>query len=200
MSNGVFVLFEGWLLVLLQAVLSAYDRFLTVPQMQRHHCPQGIPFLWHFGICWGDTFIIVPLCAAMAEYYGSQWHVKDVAYVGAVAFVLSGVMHWQYLACPTQHSHMDDKRITPAAYVHFVFMWVALTIIGLFFLYTTGVPAGRVISAAYLLWAHVVIGTHLFLKLWPPSWFPEPPIDSITLLVWVGAAFGLGGLAWFALV
>ena len=108
-------------------------------------------------------------------------------------------MHYQYLQDKIENSHMHDGKLTPATYVHFFYGWGSYTIVGLFFLCTRGIPPVFVAGAAVLLWVHVVLATHLIVKLWLPKWFTpnQPPADTITLAVWAGAAVILAGFAWY---
>ena len=119
--------------------------------------------------------------------------------MSVVSFGLNAILHYQYLQDKIQNSHMHDGWFTPATVVHFFYGWGALTIVGLFFGYSEGVAPPLVTCAAILLWAHVVLGTHLLVKVKSPAWFtPDQPIaDGVTLGVWALAALALAGLAWF---
>lgn len=198
MLQGLVVLFVGIAAWLLQIRLTWVDNFFTPKQMLEYH-GKGLPMLWHFGIMWGDPIFITPLVAIVVGVYGWQWTWKQVLTVAAASLVLNLVMHFQYLQDKIQNSHMHDGKLTPATYVHFFYGWGGFTIIGLFFLCTVGVPRVAVMSAAALLWVHMVLGTHLFVKLLSPEWFTpnQPPADTITLAVWAGAAAILSGFSWY---
>lgn len=194
---GLIVFLVGILLILIQVGLTFSDHFLFADDMVRYH-GKGLPMIWHFGIMWGDIFIAL-LCGVVVASYGDQWSWRQILYVGLTALVLSAVMHYQYLQDNIPNSHMHDHRLTPAAYVHFAFMWMAFTVFGLFYLCTVNVPAWAIITTSALLWIHVVLGTHLIVKLWSPAWFPpQPPADTITLVVWTGAAAVLAGFSWWS--
>ncbi len=196
--SGILISLVGISLIFLQAALAYEDHFFTPQDMMLHH-GKGLPMVWHFGIMWGDI-VIALWCGIVVANYGYQWSGREILYVGLAALVLSAVMHYQYLQDHIPNSHMHHGRLTAPAYVHFWFMLAALTIIGLFFLCTTDLPVWIVVGSSVLLWIHVVLGTHLVVKLWSPAWFsPQPPADVITLVVWAGAGFGLTALSWLSL-
>ena len=178
----------------LQVYLAKKDNFYSVDQMLAHH-GIGVPMDKHFGIMWSDPFFLTPLLAVLGwmDDRGWSWGWDGLVFVSA--FVLSAVMHYQYLQDDTENAFMHDKRLTPAACVHFLFMWMTFTFLGHTYTRVPHENAVLLVVTSLVLFIHVVLGTHLIVKIKSPTWFPKkPPADTITLVVWAGAALLLSGL------
>ncbi len=186
---------------LLQIRLTKRDHFFDVKEMLRYH-GVGLPMKWHFAIMWGDPFLLTPLCAVLIWFSKRGWSSTWDGLISLVAFALSGVVHYQYLQDKIENSHMHNGRFTPATPVHFVYMWVILTVVGHSYLREPHENAASLIATSVILLVHVVLGTHLIVKLRKPEWFTlgQRVADTNTLVVWVGAAAALAGLTAFNLI
>jgi hypothetical protein len=199
MLAGIVFVFgiAAWLV---QIWLTKRDRWFSVEQMLKHHT-HGLPMKWHFGIMWGDPFFLTPLATVLVW----SWQVSDSLweklFLAAVALGLSGGMHVQYLKDRIENSHMHDGRFTPATTVHFVYMWVFIYIVLHTYLVESHENAALLIATSAVLFVHVVLGTHLIVKLLKPKWFTpgQPTADPTTLAVWMGTAAGLTALSWINL-
>jgi hypothetical protein len=195
----VFVAFEC--LVGLQALLAYQDHFLTVAQMQQRGVAQGLPFLWHFAM-WSDLAIISPLAAYLVGKYGRRWSPLTMLMSLGIGLVLSASLHWLYLQSAMPETHVQNYALTPAGWVHAIYMGVAVGLFIQFFFFTDDVVQRVLGIVSVLVLIHVFIGNHMLLGLinlaFPQDWYPARPLKSIIGWSTVAAvALGLG-LRYFA--
>jgi hypothetical protein len=91
-------------------------------------------------------------------------------------------------------------RITPAGYVHVMYMATGFAIIGLIYFCTPAAPAWLTWITTIYLMIHVTIGVHVIHKLWGPEWFPYHKVMEMGTLGPIGATtVALLGMTWYAL-
>jgi hypothetical protein len=200
MFGALVVLLFGEAAWQLQVWLTKRDRWFSVEQMLQHHS-HGLPMKWHFAIMWSDPFAITPLLAFLVWLNKKGWDWTWDGGIVIVACAASVVMHWQYLYDKIQNSHVHDGRLTWAMPVHFFYMWVAFSIIGHTYVREVHENPMPLIILSSVLFVHTVLGTHLIVKLLRPVWFTpnQPPADTATIVVWIGAAAALSLFSWLNL-
>jgi hypothetical protein len=207
MFIGLLVFCSSIFLVLLQGWFASRDNFLTVPQMVwQKGFKQGLPFLYHGGM-WADVFLISPLLAYMVGRYGYTWNMASVSWVFAFGLVASVVMHLGvYLRLPHPEAHAYSGELTPAGWIHLPYMAACFTVIALFYLKTSGLTSREVWITTGLLIIHIIVGTHVPLKLWAwnarlegyrADWYPVQPVIDLPTAMTVGGVALLLVLASF---
>jgi cation transport ATPase len=147
---------------------------------------------------WGDLLIITPLLYAVIHDYSNSWSVTHILAASVAGVTGSYFMHKTYKAAKHPEAHVMDKQLTVAGYLHMVYMAVALAIIILFYIFSNNVGLELLWSSTALLILHVIIGTHIPLKVISPWWFYKTPIlDMETLHVVAGSAALLITRSWF---
>jgi hypothetical protein len=173
-----FFLFEA--LVVAQGWLAYHDQFLTVTQMRASGVNSGLPFLYHFGM-WGDLVISL-LAAFIVGRFLKSWRPRWIAASLVTGFAISAYMHWTYLSASFPEAHVQNHQLTPAGWVHALYMALALAVFTQFFLFTANIPRAVLRLISVLLVAHVFLGTHMVLGLIdlyePLGWYPAQPLRS----------------------
>lgn len=206
----VTVLFVGWVFVYAQVIAAALDDMLTVRDMQHAfgRNAQGLPFMAHGGM-WGDVFLISPLVAVIAGYYGNTWSHHEIVGWLTAGFIASYGMHQTYKSVPWREAHVAERKLTIAGHIHFVYMGVAFAAIGWYiFRPMRSGELSVVVAVTALITIHIVLGTHVvlgILKSWRPervAWYPGDPLHSFG--TWgpiLGVmSLGCGRAAWLACV
>lgn len=124
-------------LVLAQGVLSYCEGTFINNKIVNDKGDRFLSFSKH-GAMYADLFVLTPVMFYMCEY-GHQWSWGSVFAWTLAAFVASWVMNflvYPKMATPSCHYDMEMK-MTPPGFLHFVFMWVVLTVLFLFYLSTT---------------------------------------------------------------
>jgi hypothetical protein len=192
---AAFVFLEA--LVALQAWLAYQDHFLTVLQMQGRGVNLGLPFVWHFGM-WGDVFIVSPLTAYVTGRFSKSWRLRWILLSLAIGLAAAVAMSWSYTLPDVQEAHVQHHSLTPAGWVHLVYMALALAILIQFFFFTENIPSRLLRRGSVLLVVHVILGTHMALGalhlVIPLDWYPGEPLKSI--IGWSIIAAVAGGLTW----
>lgn len=179
MSPGIifFVVLEA--LVVIQAFLANRDNFLTVYQMHNRGIEQGLPFVWHFGM-WGDFFFVSAASAIIVHLYGAEWTARDIAAATLCGTIVTIVMAWTFTMHNTPEAHMLNHTITPAGWVHLLYMLIALPVFILFYFFTSGPAAAVLIFAGAGLILHIVLSTHIVVKVLVKAgridWYPPQPL------------------------
>ena len=100
--------------------------------------------------------------------------------------------------------HTRDGVLTPAGYVHLIYMALAFAVLVLFYLCTRGLTPAVVLWSSTILLLHVIVGAHVPLRLWiratHASWFPgEPLVDAAGGATIAATAMALVALSAWAL-
>ncbi|WP_426424126.1 hypothetical protein [Bradyrhizobium genosp. A] len=168
-------------LVAVQGWLAYRDHFLTPSQMLDSGVSNGLPFLAHLGM-WGDVFIVSPLAAFIVGRFSNSWRSRWVVTSLIVGVALSVLMGWSYLSAGLPEAHVQSHQLTPAGWVHQVYMALALAIFVQFFIFTRHVPKPVLSASSIALIFHVLLGTHIILGLFtfihPIAWYPAEPLRS----------------------
>lgn len=190
--------------VLFQAYLSWRSGFLTPAQMQAQSVSEGLPFVAH-GAMWLDATIFAALMAAILARYVDQWTSWQWTVAVVVGFIASAALHWGvYVKASLPGPHTRNGVLTPAGYVHLVYMAIAFAVLVLFYLCTRGLTSAALFWSSTILLLHVIVGTHLPLRLWiratHASWFPsEPLVDATGCATIAGTVIALVALSVWAL-
>lgn len=190
-----FLILES--LIAIQLLLAYRDGFLTVAEMQEKGIDRGLPFVWNFGL-WGDLFIVSPLAAIIVASYWKRWRPSQIQMSTVLGMIATLVMVCIYSFSNTPESHMYDRQITPAGYVHLAYTTLAVTIFFLLYFYTPRPSAAILIWSSILLWLHAFIGTHMALGILSSivelPWYPDQPLKSP--IQWTILALLAVGLWW----
>lgn len=177
---ATFLLLET--LVIAQAIFAYRDHILTVSQMRQRGIEEGLPFVWHFAM-WSDLLIISPLAGYLVAQCFRQWSPRQVLASLAIGFIVSGILHWFYTLSTMPQAHVQNHALTPAGYVHFVYMGLTLAVFAQFLFFMSDVPTILLRVTSVLLFIHVFIGTHMVLgilsKVVRLDWYPARPLLSI---------------------
>ena len=197
---SLFVLAVGLGAWWLQVMLTKKDHFFDDVEMIKHH-GVGLPMKHHYTIMYSDPFVLTPLLALIGWTDNRNWSWRWDGLIALLAFALSAGMHFQYLTDKIENAWKHDGRLTEAAIVHFFFMWMAFYLLGHSYLRVPHENPTLLFVTSLALLTHVVVGTHIVVKLNQPNWFtPNQPLaDTPTVVVWVGSAVLLAGLTWFNL-
>jgi hypothetical protein len=176
--------------VFVQAYGAWLGGFLTPGEMEAHGVTKGLPFIAHLGM-WSDVTLFGALMATILKKHASQWEVTEWAIALAVGLVVSAAMHWGfYVRGAIPEAHVRDGMVTYVGIIHFVYMAVGLAIVMLFYTCSANVTTCSVLAVSGLLFAHVVLGTLIPLKIWAkiykPLWYPvQPVINTATFITLV---------------
>ena len=167
--------------VFLQAFFAYKDSFLTSRQVLRHW-GEGLPFLFHGGM-WGDVFIVAWLMAYIIDRHHAAWTTFAMSLALVAGLLASEFMHEKVytaggIKIPEAHTH--DGKLTAAGHLHSMYMGVGFAVLGLYYFATPGLGSREVWTVSGVLFAHMVIGTHIPFKIWVtlrrPRWYPKVPI------------------------
>ncbi len=83
-----------------------------------------------------------------------------------------------------------NRKLTPAGCVHWFYMGLALTVIGLLYFGTPNVNHTFLITVSLLLALHIFAGTQMFLNILRPDWWDKTFATdqgsiATVLIVWV---------------
>ena len=173
------VLCASELMVLLQALDAYYEGLLSPNQMVcETRITKGLPFFAHGGM-WGDFFLISPLIAYIASVYGRQWSASAVIPWLIIGCSASYVLHIVFAQIPWLESHVVSGHLTNAGRIHLVYMGFAIAAFGLVYFETVHVSPLFLLAMGILLPLHLLAGTHMFLGLLKPDWYPGDPLRNI---------------------
>ncbi|TSC70697.1 MAG: hypothetical protein G01um101449_304 [Parcubacteria group bacterium Gr01-1014_49] len=172
-------------LVIIQAMVAYRDGFFWPSQMLER-TSKGLPFAMHAGM-WGDVFILSPLLAVIVAYRIEEWSWTHIMIAGVLGLAASLGMHEQYKGIPWQEAHVQNGELTFVGKIHVVYMAVAFSILGLYYLAGGYTPYMWWTSLAVVI--HVVIGNHMLFGSDPPEYYPGRPLES------VGGWQAIGGTA-----
>ena len=193
MKLAIVVFFVGSILVVAQVLAAFLDSFLTVTQMRMKGFEKGLPLLYHAGI-WGDL-LITPVLAYIVAAHASEWHRNDIVIahvIGVVLIVVMGLVWVNGAKNGLPEAHTYGGKLTVAGWIHAVYFIEAIAGIILFFFFSKISQTEAELVAAFLA-IHVVYGTHIFLGLAAPEWFPNRPHkDPVT--------WAVIGVSWTALI
>ena len=174
-----FILFE--LLVVIQGWLAYRSQFLTPSQMLDSGVHAGLPLLAHLGM-WGDVFIVSPLAVYIVGRFSRSWRFRWIVVSLIAGAALSALMGWSYLSASIPEAHVQNQHLTPAGWVHQVYMGLALAVFIQFFILTAQVPKPVLWAVSSALVLHVLLGTHMALGIYsllhPIAWYPAEPLRS----------------------
>ena len=147
--------------------------------MQSRGISRGVPLFWHFGI-WGDALAISPLLAWIVATYAWRWAAKDLRKAFCFSAAATLGMGYFWALGDTNSAHSIDHVTTAAGILHLVYMWLAVSILLLFFFATEGLDRQAIALVGVILVAQVFIGAHLALgavqQFHDLDWFPEHPL------------------------
>ena len=180
------------------------DNFITVAQMQSHGVgfERGIPWNAHVGVKYLDALPFPILMATWVYLCGNQWTWKQIVFLGIIAFIFSGVMHYTYIGAGKKFPEVVTYygKVPPIFWEHVVYMSAGFAIIGLGYFCSTQIPHWFVWTSTVYLVIHVTLGVHVIHKLWAPAWFPYHGVmDAGTLAPIFGSSAILAGMTWWAL-
>src|SRR5664280_992636 len=168
-------------LVVAQFVLSYRDGLMTHNQMESRGLGNGLPLIWHFGV-WSDGLMLSGLLTWIVFKYIPVWTARRFIPASVVAAVITFVMTRSYLASDTPEGHVVDHALTPAGKAHAAYMWIALTIVLVYFLDTPSALSRDKAIVSWLLLGHVFVGTHMLLGLLNDghalAWYQRTPLSS----------------------
>jgi hypothetical protein len=178
-------------LIALQFWLAHADRFLTVREMQERGIAQGLPLIWHFGI-WGDIFIVSGLAAYIVGRFSERWAWRSIITAAVFTIPTTLALAWIFTWSGTPEAHIQDHRITSTGIVHLVYTYATLSILVLFFFFTSGLSNSIILAIGVPLIFHMTLGTHMVLGLinlnTPFAWYPDNPLGSISGWMMIGVA------------
>lgn len=187
-AQAFIVLAAGFLLLYLQALAAHDDKMLTPAQMQAAGVKEGLPFSAHGGM-WGDAVLTLWL-AFLVFAFGENWNLYTWGVAAVIGGATSAAMHEQYRRGTIREAHVKHNMLTTAGYLHFVYMWGAIAILVLFYLFTPNAASQVTWATTILLVVHVVVANHFVLGLLAPPWYPGRPFKSL-----IGWATVLGNAA-----
>lgn len=188
------VLQSFWVL----GAIAAYSSgMLTVAQMKASGHPQGLPYLWHFGM-WHDFFIVHLLCALLVGMFADEWFKSSVfvAVVLGLGLAVSMGLHIIWASGNAVESQMIHGKFMPAGFVHMMHAALIVAILASFVSITAtkGVPVSVFVLTAGVLIMHLAMGTHWPLHFVEEDWVPRE-IIATTQGLWLsglGAAVLIG--------
>jgi|GEM_PF-4622064 len=170
--------------VLLEGVLAYKDNMFCPRQMIANGHSQGMSWITHFGASWGDLLIVTPLAAVMLVKYGQSWTSHEWLMKIIIVTIVTTVFHYLW-----SKNHLPDclawgGKLTPAGWVHLIYMICVLTIICLFYFSTTcHIDRTFLITASALMAFHITIGNHIQWVLWRQPWWPVTIQGTIQAIV-----------------
>jgi hypothetical protein len=182
-------------LVAVQGVLAYRAHFFLPSQMQAAGYPQGLPFLWHFGM-WGDVLIISPLIAYLVGQHAHAFRLRRAVLSLGIGIAAAGVLGWLFTRSSTPEAHVLHHRLTSAGVVHLVYLAIAVAALLNFVFFDPQATGGQLALSSLLVLIHVFAGTHMVLGLYAlsrrPDWYPDQPLQNVTGWLMIGAlALGL---------
>lgn len=179
-AAACFVTLEA--LVVLQVALAQRDGLLTHDQMVRRGFEHGLPLIWHFGV-WSDAVMLSGLIAWIVYASIHRWKPLAIVIVSTGALAVTIAMTWSYTKSSLPEAHVVDQSATPAGWAHAAYMWIALTVVALFFTQQPAASLRLRLVVSWLILAHVFIGTHMLLGLLAMNgalpWYQEKPLQSL---------------------
>ena len=115
-------------LVLAQGALAYRSNLLTISQMRAAGVPQGLPFIWHFGI-WSDFLVISPISAYLVGRYFHLWRLGRWWSSLAIGLVCASFLSWVYTLSSTPEAHVRNHQLTAAGFVHTVYAAAVIAIL-----------------------------------------------------------------------
>lgn len=161
MNWSVFILLMA--LAVLMPVFSYFRGDLTERQIRRKGLA-GYSCLSHTGT-WGDLLIIPPISALMSSY-SSSWDTGQTITAVIISLAATWILHafWAKY-CPPDHNISQSKKLTPAGWLHFIFMTIVMTIAIMFYFGTDGVTRSHEIMVVVGLAIHVTLSTAVLDKI-----------------------------------
>ncbi len=186
---GMMVFMVSFALFFESAVLAIEDKFYTPTQMRRQGLSVGLPFIAN-GAMWGDCFVISPLIGILTALYGNQWGLQEIIIAGTWGTVVSLALNLGvYRLTPIPEAHARNKRLTRVGWLHTAYMAIALTVILAFYFATQDPAPAIVVLTSFLLFLHVLAGTHIVPYLVRAPWYPGNPLrDPKSWLAVLGTA------------
>ena len=179
LGTAAIIAFCSVLWVVLEGFLAYRTGMLTVAQMTAKYPGQrGVPFLYHGGMQ-GDIFILSLAIGWIVAKYGNSWSIPQIISMLICGMILSGFMHSLYIKGENPDSlAWKSEGITPAGWLHVVYMGAVIGLILLLYFCTPSPSRGSIIVISTLLAVHVVIGNQIplgvFHQLKPTVWWvPE---------------------------
>ncbi len=191
------------LVVLVQFPLAWLDCLLTPRQMQKLWGRQGIPLLYH-GAMPSDSIIISPLVAYLVAMHGNEWIPEQIFSMGLLGLIVCGALHHSWMKSKFPEAHMSEGTLLITGWVHAFYLWVNLSVIGLYYsgaMRMDQMPELCVVSGLLVL--HVILANHAVLRWWKPEWYPGGPFlkDQGAMSATLGTAgVALVRISWLAMV
>lgn len=188
-------LFVLWALVAQQIYVADRDEILTMKQMTSPTrspywlSSEGLPFWEHWGMR-SDIFAFSPLLALIIVLYYREWSMGLIMVAGFVGLIGSIPMHLTWKKIPWRETHVTgDGHLTDAVWGHIPYMAIAIGVLWLYFIDAKYTPWMWVV--AFLVTAHVVLGTHAVLVWRSPWWYPGRSYDWGAMFGVATATFGV---------
>jgi hypothetical protein len=182
------VTFSSVALVITGLILATMDDFATVDSMKKNGFPKGLPIICHGGM-WGDLFIISSVMGLIT--YFCKWSPVEWMVSAVFAYVASSLLHRMYAKTTIPEAHAHGGNLTAAGKVHMTYMFLAFTVIGLFYFRTPEeISQTFIILVSVALFVHVFLGTHLVLGM----------VDRYAHFDWVAKDYLCDENAWITVV
>ena len=186
---GPLLCFALNVLVLAEVWLAFKGDMLFPSQFKNLNGKPCIPLFGHLGI-WGDFFFLSVFCGFAAAFYGSQWSEWQVMKSAIIAIAVTAFFHWLWSKNPFPNCLAWNNELTPAGWVHAMYMAITLTIVILFYFQTTGITREVAAFVSVALAVHMTAGTQLFTYFASPWWCKELPLKDwvhclcVNALIW----------------
>ncbi len=193
----IYSLITGTFLMLVQAVLSYLDGFLTKNQVEAHHhyTIPSLPFVAH-GQMWTDLLLVTPIISYLVADYSNQWPSLFIFIALVLGFFVSIILHRVYSKESKEKPgcHARDGKLTLAGYAHLVYMALVISILLLFFS-VSEVKLNTLFLVAVVMIAHAMFGIlqiplYLGRKIWTTT--------NVVSILFI--AFGVGLLVMWNLI
>lgn len=162
------------LAVAAMALCAKKERLLTPAHIRARGERYGLPLYGHGG-WWGDLLLMSGVAAALVAAYGSRWSLADWALAAVPMTLVNAAMHYLWSKNPMLDCLASRGRLSLAGKVHWVYMEVALTIVGMFYFRTSGVDPAVYLAVSFAIVVHELAANHKFLDLFRPWWWPYDP-------------------------
>ena len=178
-------------IIVLAGIFAWLDNHLLPSQKPRRTVGKRIvlfTFIEHGGM-WSDFFIVSPTVATILYFYAEEWDLIPLLCTATIAIFITVVMlHvWKIKGKGISDSLVHSGRVTKAGWVHAIYMIVALTVYGMFFLFTKNVPDSLMLQIGF------AVGVHVFISAVQPSIYTRGKIDLFAVfmivLVWITLAY-----------
>jgi hypothetical protein len=178
----------------LQFPLASRRGMLTPTQMQAQSIMQGIPLTGH-GSTWTCLFALNPLLSIFVAEYWQQWSGHDLLVAFGSGYTCSFVAHLMvFVRGKYPEAHVRNGKLEPAGWAHLVYFGLAVSLLVLIYVYTSGIPSTVLWTLTAYMVGHIWLGNHFVNRINKPAWFPHE-YSFWALDAWIPVLFVLFLLA-----